>query len=403
MAFDTTNFLEVDATVEADFQFTNRAGIVDSLLQARNTSGEWCLETTGSTTSNNTGPTTNPAGRSAYIYTETSSPAASSVWAMKRKISFNNTAQNVFLDLIYNLNIDTGSEFYIEYATVASPNETTDWTILETIVGTATDLWIADTFDFSGVASTSTLWLRIRFNSLSAYTNDLAFSTWREYGVDSSGISTVTPSEFDFDAPSVVAAGINFGSTQSTGTAYLSDASTLAGSANEVDISSAVTAWNDTGITLNLTNLSAGELASLHTLGPGARYLIVLTAASDEYSSAVTAHRPAGMEMVLSANFAPSITTQRLTGLTGTFGGGRIEEALNPSTTNTDVAADGNREDVWNIQATPGAREVSYSFRVLWGGFPEDSFSTIPLLTVTAGGGGIPVPLATHNLFRGNQ
>lgn len=184
MAFDNTNFLEADAATEADFTFTDRAGAVDSLLQATNTAGQWCLGN-GTTTSGGTGPTSNPAGRSGFVYTETSTPSASSTWAMRRKTSFDSTTQNVFLDLIYNLNVDVGSEFYIEYATVASPNETTDWTILETISGTLTDAWISDTFDFTGISST-TLWLRIRFNSLNAFTNDLAFSTWREYSVDTS-------------------------------------------------------------------------------------------------------------------------------------------------------------------------------------------------------------------------
>jgi len=192
MVFDYTNYLEVDGDVEADFVFTDRAGNLDSGLQVRNTAGQWCLETNGATTSSGTGPTANPPGRIAYVYTEASTPAASTVWAMRRNISRDNTDQNVFLDIIYNLNIDVGSEFYVEYATVASPNETTDWTILETITGTATDEWITDTFDFSGVAATSTLWIRIRFNSLNAYTNDLAFSTWREYTVTVYELSGVT-------------------------------------------------------------------------------------------------------------------------------------------------------------------------------------------------------------------
>lgn len=202
------------------------------------------------------------------------------------------------------------------------------------------------------------------------------------------GITSVTPSEFDYDSASIVLAGTNFGSTQSTGTIYISDAATLAGSANEVDVSNAVTAWNDTGITLNLTNLSAGELASLHTLGPGARFVIVLTAAPNEYSDAVTAHRPQAFEMVLGAA-TPGTTTARLSGLTGTFAGGRIEEtaAQNPSTTTTDVATDGNREDVWSIQAKALSREVSYDFRVLYGGVVADTLTVTPQATISAGGG----------------
>lgn len=184
MAFDYTNFLEVDATVESDFSFTNRAGTTNSLLAVRNTAGEWCLETTGATASTGTGPTANPSGRSAYIYMESSTPAISTVWAMKRKTSFNASTQNVFLDLIYNLNCITGGQFYVEYATVASPNETTDWTIHSTINYNLTDAWVSNTFDFSAQTST-TLWIRIRATTPTTdFTYDLAFSTWREYGTD---------------------------------------------------------------------------------------------------------------------------------------------------------------------------------------------------------------------------
>lgn len=186
MAFDNTNLLE-NATQanNGDFVFTNRGGTVDSGVQTANSAGEWSEEN-GGTVSTGTGPSANPAGRSGFIYTETSSPAASTVWAMRRSASFDSTTQNVFLDLIYNLNADTGSSVFIEYATIASPNETTDWTTLETIACTATDSWISDTFDFSAI-STSTLWLRVRLETTNAFTNDVAFSTWREYSVDTGG------------------------------------------------------------------------------------------------------------------------------------------------------------------------------------------------------------------------
>jgi hypothetical protein len=74
--------------------------------------------------------------------------------------------------------------------------------------------------------------------------------------------------------------------------------------------------------------------------------------------------------------------------LTGTFGGGRIEEtvAQNPSTTNTDVASDGNREDVWNMQVKLLAREVVYDFRTLYAGSVADTITQTPQLTVIASG-----------------
>lgn len=186
MAFDNTNFLESATQANnGDFVFTNRAGTVDSQVQSRGTNGEWS-ESTTTTPSNGTGPSAPPTGRSGYIYTETTSPTASTTWAMRRDTSFDSTTQNVFLDLIYNLNGDTGSNVFIEYATVANPNETTDWTILETIAGTATDSWISDTFDFSAI-STTTLHIRVRLSTLNDFTNDFAFSTWREYSVDTGG------------------------------------------------------------------------------------------------------------------------------------------------------------------------------------------------------------------------
>ena len=200
----------------------------------------------------------------------------------------------------------------------------------------------------------------------------------------SEGIASIDPTTFDMDNSNVDINGSNFNASQTTGTVYLSDADTLAGSANEVDISSAVNTWADGLINLDLTQLSAGELADLHTLGPGQRYVIVLTSTPDEYgSAAITLHRPHAIEMVLSSEFAPSGTSQRLTGLSGTFGGGRIEEALNPSTTDTNVADDGNREDVWNIQATTQAREVTYNFRTLYGGLVADTITQTPQLTVS--------------------
>lgn len=384
MAFDYTNNLETAAQANPDFDFTDRAGNASDTVKSANTAGEWCEEN-GSTTSSGTGPSANPTGRAGFIYTETSTPSASTVWAMKRNTSFNASTQNVTLNLIYNLNAETASDVFIEYATVASPNETTDWTIFETIPCTLTDSWISDSFDFSA-QTTTTLWLRVRCSTDNNFTNDIAFSTWNEVGVDSAGISSIDPTEFDMDAADVDINGQDFEATQGTGDVYLSDANTLAGSANEVDITSAVNTWSDTVVNLDLTQLSASELDDLHTLGPGQRYVILVNNSSDEYGSdAITLHRPAPAVMSLSTNFAPGSTTQRLTGLTGTFAGGRIEEALNPSTTNTDVADNGNREDVANIQMTAGSREVSYVARVLYGGNVPDTITTTPTITVSAG------------------
>ena len=80
------------------------------------------------------------------------------------------------------------------------------------------------------------------------------------------------------------------------------------------------------------------------------------------------------------------MTTSRLTGFSGTFGGGRIEEtvAQNPSTTNTDIVFDGNREDVWSIQAKPNARDVQYDFRLIYtdSGLVAETITQTPQVTV---------------------
>jgi hypothetical protein len=198
------------------------------------------------------------------------------------------------------------------------------------------------------------------------------------------GITAIVPNEFDMDNADIDVDGSGFESTQTSGTIYLSDANTLAGSANEVDISSAVNTWNDTQINLDLTQLSGAELDELQTLGPGQRFIIVLTSIPNEFgSAAITLHRPQALQMVLGAA-TPGSTTARLTGMSGTFGGGRIEEtaAQNPSTTDTDIADNGNREDVWSIEGVPAAREVSYAFRVLYDDTVPDTITETPNITI---------------------
>lgn len=189
MAFDYTNYLSFITEAEAGFIYTNRAGSVDVGVFGGNTAGEWCESLTGTTTSSGTGPTSNPAGRSGFIYTEASTPAASSTWAMRRSVTRDTNAVTFEVDLIYNLNAETASSVIIEYATAVTPNETTDWSILETIPCTLTDSWISDTFDFSSFLST-TLHVRVRCDTDANFTNDIAFSTWHEYGSDKAASET---------------------------------------------------------------------------------------------------------------------------------------------------------------------------------------------------------------------
>ena len=393
MAFDETNLLETAAQANnGDFRFFDRAG-AEGIVAAANNNGEWCEEN-GSTVSVGTGPTSNPTGRAGFVYTETSGPVASIVWEMLWDTAYDNNLQNVFLDLIYNLNGELTADIFIEYATIASPNRTTDWTTLETINSTFTDAWISDTFDFSAVAKTTTLWVRVRLDTDSNFTNDFAFSTFRIYGIDSEGITSVDSDygvgadEFDFDDTSLEVNGLNFQATQTTGTIYASP-NTLLSLPDEVDISAGVIAWNDTGITVDCSLLSDATIDALHALmdtdPTGAMNIIVLTSASDEYFLPVTMHRPAAWEMVATAAFTPANLGERLT-MAGTFGGGRGEEtaAQNPSTTLTDIGLDQDREDLGVIQAKLNARAVAHGFILIWpGDLLPDTITETPVITVT--------------------
>lgn len=194
MAFDTTIYLETTSDGDNNFDFVNRGGNASS-VQPDNTAGEWCLNTSGSTASSGTGASTLPAGRSGFIYTETSTPAESTVWSMTRNISFDASANNVFLDFKLNRYCDTGSTLYIEYSTEATP---TTWTEIANYAGLTTEAWEDITIDFSAINST-TLWIRFRLHTLNAYTNDFCFSTWREYGTDK---NTVIGQVYDDDSSS---------------------------------------------------------------------------------------------------------------------------------------------------------------------------------------------------------
>jgi hypothetical protein len=105
---------------------------------------------------------------------------------------------------------------------------------------------------------------------------------------------------------------------------------------------------------------------------------------------------PPAFEMALGAG-TPGTTTSRLTGFSGTFGGGRFEEVLNPSATDTDVAEDGYREDVWSIQATADAVDAAvYEFRALYDDRVADTITEVPRVTIgTAPPSGDDTLLAT--------
>jgi hypothetical protein len=224
--------------------------------------------------------------------------------------------------------------------------------------------------------------------------------------LSAAGITGIVPTEFDMDNADVDVDGSDFESTQGSGTIYLSDANTLAGSANEVDISSAVNTWNDTQINLDLTQLSVAELDDLQTLGPGQRFIIVLTSNPNEYAStAITLHRPQAFNMSASANITASgeNTTFQLaapaTKTTGDFGGGRIQDDENP-TDAVDLAADEYREDEWCMEAKPLAEDDAvYQFRVvISGGALLDTYTVDPRWTVSAADTVVEAPLKTFTL-----
>lgn len=202
------------------------------------------------------------------------------------------------------------------------------------------------------------------------------------------GIDTVTD-PFDFDTSSVTITGQAFGATESSSTVHLSP-NDLLSEAGEVDISAAVNTWSDTSINLDMTLLSAGTLTSLHTMGPGDRFVIVNVGGvpgTTEYFKDVTVYRPHAFKMSLGAG-TPGATTARLaapaTKTTADFDAGRFEEAANPATT-VDITADDYTEMVWSIEAKTLARDVQYDFRVTESGTVLNTYTVTPKTTVTSG------------------
>lgn len=387
MAFDRTNDLNSIAEANnGDFSFTDRAGNTGDTVKASNTAGEWC-EDNGScgTVSSGTGPQDNcpPAPASdGFIYLETSSPAASTVWAMKRDSSFDATLVAVTIHLHYNGNTETTADIIIEYATVASPNETTDWTILETIDAAGTDTWIADTFDFSAIDSTTTLWIRVRCDTDANFTNDLAFANWREVGVDRGPtITDVDTDEIvDDNQTGVVVTGTDFGATD-TGSADLE----LGDSSNHATanlISQTRTGWSATSIT--------GVTIDLGTQSPGLKYFFVTDSTGTVGTGfAVTVHREHELRMIASANIAASgeNTTAQLTApagkTTGDFDAGRIQDDENPADT-VDITADNYTEMEWCFELKANAPDgQAYVFRITKNGVVIDTYTVTPQITVS--------------------
>lgn len=204
------------------------------------------------------------------------------------------------------------------------------------------------------------------------------------------GITSISPEEFDFDTASIDINGKNFEASQGGGTVYLSDADTLAGSANEVEIANGVNTWSDTVVNLDLTGLNQTEIDNLNTLGPGTRYLILVNNSTDEYGSdALTVHRIEAFVMSASPYIAASgeNTTPQLippaTKTTGEHTAGRIQEDENPADT-VDIATDYYAEMEWCFKAVAAAREVQYSYRVTVAGTPIGTYTETPKLTISS-------------------
>lgn len=234
----------------------------------------------------------------------------------------------------------------------------------------------------------------------------LVFLEWVSEGlalVTSSGYGS---NELDFDDPDVDLEGVNLGASQGSGAVYISDANTLAGSTEEVDITAAVTSWADTLVNLDLSSLSPLTLGALDALGVGNLFLILVTDSSDEYAAPIIGHRPKAFALRDSVNIPASgaNTTAQLTPpsgkTTGDFGGGRIQDDENPGDV-VDVGADEYREDEWCFEALPNSVDgETYQFRVLVDDALPDTILVTPELTIEAGPVGAGLTLASADFLQ---
>jgi uncharacterized protein YjaG (DUF416 family) len=84
---------------------------------------------------------------------------------------------------------------------------------------------------------------------------------------------------------------------------------------------------------------------------------------------------------------AATSTTQRLTGLTGTFTAGRISDDTNPLPS-IDIGNNGNTEVEFVVKiASSVANGTQFKFRITDNGTPLDTYTVTPTVTVNTGGG----------------
>lgn len=236
-------------------------------------------------------------------------------------------------------------------------------------------------------------------NATQTNTNEeyIAFTIGVRPAPTTATITGVTATEFPHDyGPTFTISGLNFGASRGTGTVYLSDAATLAGSANEVDVGENIDSlgnWSDTSIQLSWQDLDAATLLALDTLGPGTRYLIVINDDDEEDSIEVTTHRARPFTKSASDDVdGGDTTTAQLTPpsgkTTGDFGGGRIVDSFGSGTA-VDLDEDEYREDEWVIVVKEYAENLdgnTYQFRVVASdGTPLDSYTVVPEVTIASG------------------
>ena len=189
---------------------------------------------------------------------------------------------------------------------------------------------------------------------------------------------TVTDVETDEDFrdgdTALTITGTNYEATQGTGKVELSDNATYA---TGTKVAQTVTSWADTSIDFT---------AVLSTLAPGALYLWVTNDTGDRNAVgfAVTVHRKVAWELSLSSQFADGAATtngSQMTGGTGTFTAGKINESTNAMT--VDVVSDGFTELEWCMASTADAAEAQYEFRVLYADAALDTPGTTAKVTIS--------------------
>jgi hypothetical protein len=206
-------------------------------------------------------------------------------------------------------------------------------------------------------------------------------------------ITLVTPDDpLRMDEPDVVITGGGFEASQGAGEVTISD-NAVTGSGTVVDVSAAVTSWDDGEIDLNFGNLSQATLDALHSLGPGdmTRYIHVENDSAETTGGyALHLMRPIAIGLSASAYIAVSgeNTTAQLAApsekTTGDFGGGRIQDDENP-TDAVDLDIDEYREDEWCLVALAASvYTYVYQLRVLINDQEIDTYTVDPRWTIIA-------------------